>query len=156
VERELILHVRFRNPPEMFQHLRSHAKASKVNFVVISFGTNRFAIESGQLSWHGGIGSIDWHGQMVPKLSWHTWAALCEWAGRPSLPPQLKLIRDYPANGLAARANNCLSRAHIPVTKPAVILALTSGMLSREKGPNGYGKVTHAELCRWAGSFPRP
>ncbi len=116
----------------------------------------RIAIESGQLSWHGGIGSIDWHGQMLPKLSWHTWAALYEWAGRPSLPPQLKLIHGYPANGLSARANNCLSRAHIPATKPAVILALTSGMLSPEKGPGGYGKVTHAELCRWAGVVPTP
>jgi hypothetical protein len=60
-------------------------------------------------------------------------------------------VRGYPANGLSFRANNCLSFARIPATKPTVILALNAGVLSPDTGPRRYGKVTHAKLCRWAG-----
>ncbi len=114
----------------------------------------RAAIASGHLSWNDGIGSILWQGTRLPKLSRRTWETIYEWAGRPPMPPQPKLIRGYPANGLSSRANDCLSRACIAATKSSVVLALKSGVLSPENGPRGYGKLTHAELCRWSGLDP--
>jgi hypothetical protein len=114
----------------------------------------RNAIQSGQLSWHGGIGSIRWHGGSLPKVGRQTWRALYRWAGRPSPPPKSHPIRGYPGNGLSSRANDCLSRTRIPATKQAVVLALNSGVLSPGKVPRRYGKITHTELCRWAGVDP--
>ena len=116
----------------------------------------RSAIESGQLSWNEAAGNIRCDGGRLPKLGRRTWVALCEWTGQPTPPPKPDVFRGYPANGLSYRANHCLSRAHIPATKPAVILALTTGVLSPYiRGPNRYSMVTHVELCRWAGLDPK-
>jgi hypothetical protein len=57
----------------------------------------------------------------------------------------------YIENGLSYRANNCLRDAGVLATKKAVTRALNNGDLLLRKRPSGYGKVTHAEICRWAG-----
>jgi len=143
------------NGANTLSHLPARVRRVIVDCQLCSRALARAAIESGELAWNEGIGSIRWHGTMLPKVSRRTWAALYEWTGRPNLPPQPKIIRGYPANGLSSRANDCLSRAHIPATKSAVHMALTTGVLSLCKSPLGYGKVTHTELCRWAGVTPR-
>lgn len=81
---------------------------------------------------------------------------VCNWAGvdAKNVPyisrTQLK-GNPYLDNGLSYRANRCLLRSAISITKKAVRHALQTGALSPGKSPSNYGKVTHAELCRWAG-----
>jgi hypothetical protein len=60
----------------------------------------------------------------------------------------------YRANGLSYRANHTLKYAGIPATKAAVLESLKNGSLTPTKRPIGYGKATHAELCRWVGVTP--
>jgi hypothetical protein len=86
-----------------------------------------------------------------------THAELRRWAGVD--PATLKWhsqeSKPYPANGLSYRANNLLKYAGISATKKAVHQALKQGDLLPTKRPVGYGKITHAELRRWAGVEPR-
>ena len=60
----------------------------------------------------------------------------------------------YPDNGLTYRTNTFLKSVGIPATKKAVLQSLKNGNLIPTKRPVGYGKVTHAELCRWVGVTP--
>ena len=60
----------------------------------------------------------------------------------------------YRANGLSYRVNHILKYAGIPATKEAVLKSLKNGSLTPTKRPIGYGKMTHAELCRWVGVTP--
>lgn len=80
---------------------------------------------------------------------------VCRWAGiDPATLPQTWPDHEptvYPDIGLSYRAWRTLNRAGLPITKKAVIKALKSGRLSPTKGPSGYGPITHAEICRWAG-----
>ena len=81
---------------------------------------------------------------------------LCEWAG---VDPATVLkkgsyFETYRANGLSYRANHILKYAGIPATKEAVLESLKNGSLTPTKRPIGYGKMTHAELCRWVGVTP--
>ena len=57
----------------------------------------------------------------------------------------------FPPNGLSYRTNHILKSAGIPATKAAVLKSLKNGDLTPTKRPLGYGKMTHAELCRWVG-----
>jgi|GEM_PF-1249012 hypothetical protein len=81
---------------------------------------------------------------------------LCEWAG---VDPTTVLRKGsnyetYRANGLSYRANHILKYAGIPAAKAAVLESLKNGNLTPTKRPIGYGKMTHAELCRWVGVTP--
>lgn len=80
---------------------------------------------------------------------------VCRWAGvDPATLPHEWPDRDwtpYPDDGLSYRAHNLLRYAGIPATKASVLEALNTGQLSPGKRPCGYGKITHVELCRWAG-----
>lgn len=79
---------------------------------------------------------------------------VCRWAGiDPTTVPFIWANKCPPhiENGLSFRANNCLRDAGISATKKAVTKALNSGDLFPRKRPCGYGKTTHAEICRWAG-----
>jgi hypothetical protein len=81
---------------------------------------------------------------------------LCEWAG---VDPATVLkkgsyFETYRANGLSYRANHILKYAGIPATKEAILESLKNGSLTPTKRPIGYGKMTHAELCRWVGVTP--
>jgi hypothetical protein len=80
---------------------------------------------------------------------------VCRWAGADesfeSLPPPKDTMPPIISNGLSFRANRFLHRAGIPAEKEAVRHALQTGMLRPGKGPMGYGRQTHAELCRWVG-----
>ena len=81
---------------------------------------------------------------------------LCEWAGVDPVSLQYP-SHDYerfPDNGLSYRTNNILKYAGIPATKAAVLESLKNGRLTPTKRPIGYGKMTHAELCRWVGVTP--
>jgi hypothetical protein len=60
-----------------------------------------------------------------------------------------------PSNSLSVRANHCLARAGIPAEKEAVVRALKTGALYPYLRPRNYGKITHEEVCRWAGLDPR-
>ena len=60
----------------------------------------------------------------------------------------------FPPNGLSYRVNHILKYAGIPATKEAVLKSLKDGSLTPTKRPIGYGKMTHAELCRWVGVTP--
>ena len=42
----------------------------------------------------------------------------------------------------------------ITATEAAVLKSLKNGSLTPTKRPIGYGKMTHAELCRWVGVTP--
>jgi hypothetical protein len=81
---------------------------------------------------------------------------LCAWADVD--PATLKYpSSDYERiseNGLSYRTNNILKYACIPATKAAVLKSLKNGSLTPTKRPIGYGKATHAELCRWVGATP--
>ncbi len=81
---------------------------------------------------------------------------LCAWAGVD--PASLTYpSHDYELfydNGLSYRTNNILKYAGIPATKAAVLESLKNGSLTPTKRPIGYGKMTHAELCRWVGVTP--
>jgi len=81
---------------------------------------------------------------------------LCEWAGvdPASLPYPSHDYERFPDNGLSYRTNNILKYAGIPATKAAVLESLKNGSLTPTKRPIGYGKMTHAELCRWVGVTP--
>ena len=52
----------------------------------------------------------------------------------------------FPPNGLSNRLNHLLAKAGFTVEKHAIATALRAGKL--------YGKMTHAELCRWVGVTP--
>ncbi len=82
---------------------------------------------------------------------------LCEWAGvdPATVPKKGSYFDTYRANGLSYRANHILKYAGIPVTKAAVLESLKNGNLTPTKRPLGYGKMTHAELCRWVGITPQ-
>jgi len=65
--------------------LPSRARRIVVDLKIPSRSLVRSAIESGRLSWNKGFGSIHWDGVMLRRVSHKTWAALYEWAGRPTL-----------------------------------------------------------------------
>ena len=107
------------------------------------------------------------HALQTGKLYPHCWPPcygkyahrdVCRWAGvDPATLPQDWPDRDrspYPDDGLSYRAHNILRYAGIPATKESVLEALNTGALLPYKRPCGYGKVTHAELCRWTGVDP--
>ena len=81
---------------------------------------------------------------------------LCEWAGvdPATLPQSDSYFETNSANGLSYRANHILKYAGIRATKAAILEALKNGSLMPTKRPIGYGKMTHAELCRWVGVTP--
>ena len=81
---------------------------------------------------------------------------VCRWAGvdPASLTYPSHDYERFPDNGLSYRTNNFLKFAGIPATKAAVLKSLKNGDLTPTKRPLGYGKVTHAELCRWVGVTP--
>ena len=81
---------------------------------------------------------------------------LCEWAGvdPATVPMKGSYFETYHANGLSYRVNHILKYAGIPVTKAAGLESLKNGSLTPTKRPIGYGKMTHAELCRWVGVIP--
>jgi hypothetical protein len=81
---------------------------------------------------------------------------VCRWAGvdPASLPYPSHHYEQFPDNGLSYRTNNFLKFAGIPATKAAVLKSLKNGDLTPTKRPLGYGKMTHAELCRWVGVTP--
>jgi hypothetical protein len=81
---------------------------------------------------------------------------VCRWAGvdPASLPYPSHGYERFPDNGLSYRTNNFLKSAGIPATKAVVLQSLMNGNLTPTKRPIGYGKVTHAELCRWVGVTP--
>ena len=81
---------------------------------------------------------------------------LCEWAGidPATVPMKGSYFETYRANGLSYRVNHILKYAGIPATKAAVLESLKNGSLTPTKRPIGYGKMTHAELCRWVGVTP--
>ena len=81
---------------------------------------------------------------------------LCEWAGvdPASLTYPSHHYERFPDNGLSYRTNNFLKSAGIRATKAAVLKSLKNGELTPTKRPLGYGKMTHAELCRWVGVTP--
>jgi hypothetical protein len=81
---------------------------------------------------------------------------VCRWAGvdPASLPYPSHGYERFPDNGLSYRTNNFLKFAGIPATKAAVLKSLKNGDLTPTKRPLGYGKMTHAELCRWVGVTP--
>ena len=84
---------------------------------------------------------------------------VCRWTGiDPATLPQNSADNDttiLPDIGLSYRAWRTLKRAGIPTTKAAVTKALQSGDLEACKRHGGYGKVTHAEVCRWVGIDPK-
>lgn len=82
---------------------------------------------------------------------------VCRWAGvdPASLPYPSHHCEHYPDNGLSYRTNNFLKSAGITATKAAVLESLKNGSLTPTKRPIGYGKMTHAELCRWVGEIER-
>ena len=90
-----------------------------------------------------------------PGYGSKTHAEVCRWLGvdtetlSPADPEGS--VSPYPDIGLSYRAWRCLCRAGIPATKEAVLRALTTGALCPGKCPGSYGKITHAEICRWAG-----
>ena len=80
-----------------------------------------------------------------------------DWAGvDPASVPyeRLTILKPFRANGLSYRTNHFLKYAGIPATKAAVLKSLKNGNLTPTKRPIGYGKMTHAELCRWVGVTP--
>ena len=81
---------------------------------------------------------------------------VCRWAGvdPASLPYPSHNYERFPDNGLSYRTNNFLKFTGIPATKAAVLESLRNGSLTPTKRPVGYGKMTHAELCRWVGVTP--
>jgi hypothetical protein len=62
-------------------------------------------------------------------------------------PPTDEALTTKFVAGQALTQRLCLSFGPIN----AVIKALNSGELFPRKRPCGYGKTTHAEICRWAG-----
>ena len=93
-----------------------------------------------------------------PNYGKYTHRDVCRWAGvDPATLPREWPDRDvspYPKDGLSYRAHNVLRYAGIPAKKEAVLRALKAGMLLPYKRPGSYGKVTHAEVCRWVGVNP--
>jgi hypothetical protein len=81
---------------------------------------------------------------------------VCRWAGvdPATLTWPSHHYEHYPDNGLTYRTNNFLKSAGIPATKADILKALENGDLTPTKRPIGYGKMTHAELCRWVGVTP--
>ena len=76
---------------------------------------------------------------------------VCRWAGveHASLKYPSHDYERFPDNGLSYRTNKFLKFTGIPATKAAVVKSLKNGDLTPTKRPIGYGKGTHAELCRW-------
>ena len=81
---------------------------------------------------------------------------VCRWAGvdPATLTWPSHHYEHYTDNGLTYRTNNFLNSAGILATKAAVLQSLKNGDLLPTKRPIGYGKMTHAELCRWVGVTP--
>jgi hypothetical protein len=94
-----------------------------------------------------------------PSYGKFTHRDVCQWAGvDPATLTKTWPDDDvgiFPDIGLSYRAWRALKRADIPTTKQDVIKALHNGDLSPYKRPAGYGKVTHAEICCWAGVNPK-
>jgi hypothetical protein len=83
---------------------------------------------------------------------------VCRWTGIDPTTVPFVWANQWPPyieNGLSYRANNCLRDAGVLAIKKAVTKALNSGDLLPHKRPSGYGKTTHAEICRWAGVDPK-
>jgi len=55
------------------------------------------------------------------------------------------------ASGLTRRTVNCLTKAGIPIERAAIIAALENGSLHPAWRPRNYGRITHKEVCKWAG-----
>ena len=91
-----------------------------------------------------------------PTYGLYAHRELCEWAGvdPATVPRPSSYFEIYRDNGLSYRTNHILKYARIPATKAAVLKSLKNGDLTPTKRPLGYGKVTHAELCRWVGVTP--
>ena len=66
--------------------LPARARQVVVDYGIPSRLQARSAIESGRLTWAEGIGGIFWEGNMLPKVSRKSWAALHSWAGYPPHP----------------------------------------------------------------------
>ena len=81
---------------------------------------------------------------------------VCRWADvdPTSLRHPSHQYERFPYNGLSYRTNKFLKFTGIPATKAAVLKSLKNGSLTPTKRPIGYGKGTHAELCRWVGVTP--
>jgi hypothetical protein len=81
---------------------------------------------------------------------------VCRWAGvdPTSLRHPSHHYERFPDNGLSYRTNKFLKFTGIPATKADVLKSLKNGSLTPTKRPIGYGKGTHAELCRWVGVTP--
>jgi hypothetical protein len=94
-----------------------------------------------------------------PNYGKYTHKEVCQWAEvDPTSLPQTWPDPDkeiFPDIGLSFRAWRTLKRAGIPVTKAAVRQALEAGQLWPYKRPGNYGKVTHQEVCLWAGINPK-
>jgi hypothetical protein len=94
-----------------------------------------------------------------PNYGRHTHRDVCKWAGvDPATLPKAwpdDGVGTFPDIGLSYRTWKMLKRAGIPAAKAAVVNALHNGDLSPYKRPGGYGKVTHAEICRWVGIDPK-
>ena len=58
------------------------------------------------------------------------------------------------ANGLSKRTNHCLAAVGIVIEKEAIVPALKTGIFYPSCWPPTYGKITHREVCRWAGIDP--
>ena len=86
----------------------------------------------------------------------HAHRDVCRWAvvDPASLPYPSHDYERFPDNGLSYRTNKFLKFTGIPATKTAVLEHLKNGSLTPTKRPIGYGKMTHAELCRWVGVTP--
>jgi hypothetical protein len=88
----------------------------------------------------------------------YTHRDVCQWAGVDPMTLPMTWPDDdagaFPDIGLSYRAWRMLKRAGIPATKEAITNALKTGDLLPGKRPGGYGKITHAEICRWVGVDP--
>jgi hypothetical protein len=58
-------------------------------------------------------------------------------------------------NALSNRTTRCLVNAGVAVNKRAIVHALRSGQLFPYYWPPNYGRLTHVEVCRWAGIDPK-
>jgi len=74
-------------PPRPDFNLPQRARQLVVKLKIGSRASARAAIESGQLSWNKGFGCGSWGGDILRNVGRKTWAALYEWVGRPTLPP---------------------------------------------------------------------
>ena len=140
--------------------------------VILKIGSRaraRAAMESGRLSWLVGMRGIIWEGAMLRRLSSRTWAALYEWAGRPTLPVKADSCKklavldesgDDDQSRLRGRARLLVVNLEIG-SRARARAAMESGRLSCNEG--GYAifwdgvmlpqvsRKTWAVLYEWAG-----